>query len=86
MLEVCSGVTNEKEEDGGYKRSSRTLGQRDQERWELRYMLSDRACARGLNLVVLLLCASELDRSNESGMTWMNLNESPYWERADPLL
>ena len=25
MLEVCSGVTNKKEKDGGYKRSSRTL-------------------------------------------------------------
>ena len=34
-------------------------GQRDQERRELRYVLSVRACARGLNLVVLLLCTSE---------------------------
>ena len=25
MLEVCSGVTNEKEKDGGYKRFGRTL-------------------------------------------------------------
>ena len=25
MLKVCSGVTNEKGKDGGYKRSSRTL-------------------------------------------------------------
>ena len=25
MLEVCSRVTNEKEKDGGYKRSGRTL-------------------------------------------------------------
>ena len=25
MLEVCSGVTNEKEKDGVYKRSGRTL-------------------------------------------------------------
>ena len=25
MLEVCSGITNEKEKDGGYKRSDRTL-------------------------------------------------------------
>ena len=25
MLEVYSGVTNEKEKDGGYKRSGRTL-------------------------------------------------------------
>ena len=29
-------------------------------------MLSVRACARGLNLVVLLLCASELDRSEST--------------------
>ena len=41
-------------------------GQRDQERWELRYVLSVRVCARGLNLAVLLLCTSELDRSTES--------------------
>ena len=27
MLKVCSGVTNEKEEDGGYKRSGRTLSE-----------------------------------------------------------
>ena len=25
MLEVCCGVTNEKDKDGGYKRSGRTL-------------------------------------------------------------
>ena len=25
VLKVCSGVTNEKEEDGGYKRSRQTL-------------------------------------------------------------
>ena len=25
MLEVCSGVTNKKEKDGGYNRSGRTL-------------------------------------------------------------
>ena len=25
MLEVCSGVTNEKEKDGGYKRSDQSL-------------------------------------------------------------
>ena len=36
---------------------------------ELCYVLSVRACACGLNLVVLLLCASELDRSNESEST-----------------
>ena len=38
-------------------------GQRDREQWELRHMLSVRACTRGLNLVVLLLCTSELDPS-----------------------
>ena len=35
-------------------------GQRDRKRRELRYVLSIRACARGLNLVGLLLCSSEL--------------------------
>ena len=40
--------------------------QRDRERWELHYMLSVRACARGLNLVVLLLWTSELIDPNES--------------------
>ena len=44
-------------------------GRKGQERRELRYELSVRACAHGLNLVVLLLCAIQLDRSNESGMT-----------------
>ena len=68
MLEVCSGVTNEKEKDGGYKRSGRTPVRRA-ESDELHNELSVRACARGLNLLVLLLCASELDRSNESRMT-----------------
>ena len=37
-------------------------GQRGRERRELRYVLCVRACARGLNLMVLLLCTSELDR------------------------
>ena len=41
-------------------------GRKDRERRELRYELSVRACARGLNLVVLLLCTSELGRSDES--------------------
>ena len=36
---------------GGYKRS----GLRGQERQELHYVLSVRACARGLNLVVLVV-------------------------------
>ena len=56
------------------------LWSKHRERQGLRYVLSVRACARGLNLVVLLLCASELDRSNESGMTCL------YWERVHPLL
>ena len=49
-------------------------GQRDQERRELRYVLSVRAYARGLNLVVLLLCTSELDRSESTYL----LEESAY--------
>ena len=61
----------------GYKQEGERWGvqevqpdsdQKGRERQELRYELSVRACAHGLNLVVLLLCASELDRSNESGM------------------
>ena len=36
MLKVCSGVTNEKEKDGVYKRS----GRKGRERQELRYELS----------------------------------------------
>ena len=59
----------------GYKREGERWGvqevrsdssQRDRKRRELRYVLSVRACAHGLNLVVLLLCTSELDQSNES--------------------
>ena len=62
----------------GYKQEGERWGvlearsdsdRKDRERRELRYELSVRACARGSNLVVLLLCASELDRSNGSGMT-----------------
>ena len=45
------------------------FGRKGRERRELHYELSVRAYACGLNLVVLLLCANELDRSNESGMT-----------------
>ena len=51
------------------------FGRKGQEGREPRYELSVRACARGLNLVVLLLCTSKLDRS-----------ESLCWERAHPLL
>ena len=58
----------------GYKREERwgvqevrtDSGQRGRERRELRYVLSVRACARGLNLVVLLLCARELDLSEST--------------------
>ena len=35
-------------------------GLKGRERWDLLRALSIRACARGLNLVVLLLCLSEL--------------------------
>ena len=46
-------------------------------------MLSIRACAQGLNLVVLLLCTSELDRSE---LTYM-LEESafPFLDEGDGL-
>ena len=70
----------------GYKRGERCgvqevrsdSGQRDRERRELCYVLSARACARGLNLVVLLWCTSEL-------IDLMNLSLS-IWERVHPLL
>ena len=61
MLEVCSGVTNEKEKDVGVQEVQSDSGQRDRERRELHYVLSVRAYARGLNLLVLLLCTSEPD-------------------------
>ena len=76
MLEVCSGVTNEKEKDGGVQEVRSDSGRKGRERQELRYELSVQACAYGLNLVVLLLCSSELDRSNESEC----------WKIAHPLL
>ena len=79
MLEVCSGVTNEKEKDEMYERSWSDSGQKGRERQELRYVLNVRACACGLNLVVLLLCSSELIDLNQ-------LNELICWERAHPLL
>ena len=41
-------------------------GRKGRGRRELRYVLCVRACARGLNLVVLLLCTSELDRSEST--------------------
>ena len=48
MLEVCSGVTNEKEKDGVQEVRSDS-GQRDRKRRELHYVLSVRACACGSN-------------------------------------
>ena len=40
MLDVYSGVTNEKEKDGGYKRSGRTLvrGNESDENSAMRYV------------------------------------------------
>ena len=61
MLKVCSGVTDEKEKDGGVQEVRSDSGQRDRKRRELRYVLSVRASAHSLNLVALLLCTSELD-------------------------
>ena len=54
MLEVCSGVTNEKEKDGVYKR----FGQLQSEGPRVTgatYELSVQACAWGTNPVVLWL-------------------------------
>ena len=47
-------------------------------------MLSVRACAHDLNLVVLFLCASELDRSNESESTYLlEKSASPFIDEED---
>ena len=49
-------------------------------------MLSVRACAQGLNLVVLLLCTSELERSNESEPTYLlEESASPFIDEGDGL-
>ena len=78
----------------GYKRNGEIWGvqevrsdssQRDRERWEPRYVLSVRACARDLNLVVLLLCTSELDRSNQS-TSLLEESASPFIDEEDGLI
>ena len=49
-------------------------------------MLSVRVCARGLNLAVLLLFTSKLDRSNESESTYLlEESASPFIEEEDGL-
>ena len=78
----------------GYKREGERYGvqevrsdsgQRDRKRRELRYVLSVRACARGLNLVVLLLCSSELDRSNGSNGSVCWTSASLFIDEGDGL-
>ena len=44
-------------------------------------MLSVRACAHGLNLVVLLLCTSELDRSESTQL--LEESASPFIDEGD---
>ena len=46
-------------------------------------MLCVRACAQGLNLVVLLLCASELDRSQSTYP--VGESASPFIDEGDGL-
>ena len=46
-------------------------------------MLSVRACACGLNLVVLLLCTSELDRSESTYL--LGESASPFIDEGDGL-
>ena len=46
-------------------------------------MLSVRACARGLNLMVLLLCTSELDRSKSIYL--LGESASPFIDEGDGL-
>ena len=47
-------------------------------------MLSVRTCARSLNLVVLLLCTSELDRSESTYL--LEESASPFIDEGDGLL
>ena len=58
-------------------------GQRGRERRELRYVLCVRACARGLNLLVLLLCTSELDRPESIYL--LEESASPFIDKGDGL-
>ena len=44
-------------------------------------MLSIRACARGLNLVVLLLCTSKLDRSEST--EFLGESASPFIDEGN---
>ena len=76
----------------GYKRGGERWGlqevrsdssQRDRKRREPRYELSVRACARGLNLVVLLLFTSELDRSESTYL--LEECASPFIDKGDGL-
>ena len=58
-------------------------GRKGRERWEPRYVLSVRACARGLNPVVRLLCTSELDRSESTYL--LEESASPFIDEGDGL-
>ena len=58
-------------------------GQRGRERQELRYVLCVRACAQRLNLVVLLLCTSELDRFELTYL--LEESASPFIDEGDCL-
>ena len=64
MLEVVVGLQTRRKKMG-CTRGPVGSGRKGQERQEL----SVQACACGSNLAVLWLCASELGRSNESGIT-----------------
>ena len=46
-------------------------------------MLGVRACARGLNLVVLLLCTSKLDRTESTYL--LEESASPFTDEGDSL-
>ena len=61
-------------------------GRKGRERQELRYELSVRACACGSNLAVLWLCTGELGRSNESGITLINLDQLSLLRERIPFL
>ena len=54
MLEVCSEVTNEKEEDGGVREVRPDLGRKGRERQELCYELSVQAERRAARLTLVV--------------------------------
>ena len=76
MLKVCSGVTNEKEKDGGYKRSGQTLvrGAKSDGSSTMCYVFE-----HVLEVRTWWFCCGVL-------VNLIDLNQLIYWEKAHPLL